>query len=108
MNHSRAQPLSIPLEFKQKKHRILFILITSGDNAMNPGPPCLQILFLTITSQIHGTVIFHAGHWIRVVDGKTGWRLHKTLTVGGKPSSTGEMPEEECLRLSQGPLDKGC
>ncbi|KAH3881045.1 hypothetical protein DPMN_004969 [Dreissena polymorpha] len=35
------------------------------------------------------------------------WRLHKTLTVGGKPSSTGEMPVEECLRLSHGPLDKG-
>ncbi|KAH3845016.1 hypothetical protein DPMN_087285 [Dreissena polymorpha] len=37
-----------------------------------------------------------------------GWRLHETLTDGGKPSSTGTKPVEECLRLNRGPLDKGC
>ncbi|KAH3772827.1 hypothetical protein DPMN_174174 [Dreissena polymorpha] len=36
------------------------------------------------------------------------WRLHNTLIDGGKPSSSREYPVEECLRLRQGPLDKGC
>ncbi|KAH3727495.1 hypothetical protein DPMN_053434 [Dreissena polymorpha] len=31
----------------------------------------------------------------------TGWRLHKTLTVGGKPSSTGEMPNFPSSRAGE-------
>ena len=39
LKRSRIVPLSIPVEFKQRHHRLLLILILSGDISVNPGPP---------------------------------------------------------------------
>ena len=39
IKHSRIVPLSIPVEFKQIYHRLLLILILSGDISVDPGPP---------------------------------------------------------------------
>ena len=39
LKHNRIVPLSIPVEFKQRHHRLLLILILSGDISVNPGPP---------------------------------------------------------------------
>ena len=41
--HCRIVPLSMPIEFKQRHHIILTILLISGDISLNPGPvkyPC--------------------------------------------------------------------
>jgi hypothetical protein len=43
VKHSRINPPSVPVEFKQRIHRLLIILIISGDISLNPGPvknPC--------------------------------------------------------------------
>jgi hypothetical protein len=43
VKHSRINPSSVPVEFKQRIHRLLIILIISGDISLNPGPvknPC--------------------------------------------------------------------
>ncbi|CAG2224032.1 unnamed protein product [Mytilus edulis] len=43
IKHSRRCPPSIPVEFKQRHHRLLILLVISGDISLNPGPakhPC--------------------------------------------------------------------
>ena len=43
LKHSRRCPLSIPVDLKQKHHRIIIIMKISGDISVNPGPvkhPC--------------------------------------------------------------------
>jgi hypothetical protein len=35
LKHNRIVPLSIPVEFKQRHHRLLLILILSGDHSMS-------------------------------------------------------------------------
>ena len=39
LKHSRIDPLSIPVELKRIYHRLLLILILSGDISVDPGPP---------------------------------------------------------------------
>jgi hypothetical protein len=38
LKHNRIVPLSIPVECMQRHHRLLLILILSGDISVNPGP----------------------------------------------------------------------
>ena len=43
VKHSRFNPPSVPVKFKQRIHRLLIILVISGDISLNPGPvknPC--------------------------------------------------------------------
>jgi hypothetical protein len=43
IRHTRTVPFSIPIEFKRKQHKLLVLLILSGDVSLNPGPikyPC--------------------------------------------------------------------
>ncbi|KAH3740659.1 hypothetical protein DPMN_047369 [Dreissena polymorpha] len=55
--------------------------VTRQSSALSPPIFC--------SPQLRNVWDLAEGNWRRVVDGKTGWRLHETLTDGRKPFSTG-------------------
>ena len=66
VKHSRINPPSVPVEFKQRIHRLLIILIISGDISLNPGPvknPCglVPSLLQKITVQFYAKVAITGG-----------------------------------------------
>jgi hypothetical protein len=75
LKHNRIVPLSIPVEFKQRHHRLLLILILSGDISTFDVAPVVADLAQ------YSTMIFR--NWlIAIAAWMFGWsRIYRNVTT---------------------------
>ena len=87
VKHSRINPPSVPVEFKQRIHRLLIILIISGDISLNPGPvknPC-GLCAKPVAKNHRAVLCEGCNYWWHIKCGKITPDQYKTLSNSDDP-----------------------
>ena len=87
VKHSRINPPSVPVEFKQRIHRLLIILVISGDISHNPGPvknPC-GLCAKPVAKNYRAVLCEGCNYWWHIKCGKLTPEQYKTLRNSNDP-----------------------